>query len=153
MKRTISSYLLIALLIFLAIGAIPSGFSLVMDPSGESIGFPPELLDQLQRSPFKDFLIPGFFLITLFGIFPLLAVYGLIVRKEKKWMQKMNPYKDQHWSWTFSYYSGLLLILWINMQLFFGIEFGLLHFAYTMLGILIVFLTHLPSTRRDCSVH
>ncbi len=152
MKRTVSSYLLVVLLVFLAVGAIPAGLSLVIDPTGSSIGFPPELLDQLQGSPFKNFLVPGLFLVILLGFLPLLTSYGLITRKNTKWLKKMNSYKNRHWSWAFSYYTGLILILWINMQLFFGIEFGILHFAYTLLGVVIVFVAQLPSTQKEYTV-
>ena len=152
MKKSISSYLLIGLVFFLAIGAIWGGLSLVLDLSGVDIGFPPAMLEQLEQSPFSNFLVPGLFLFLFLGIFPMIATYGLITKRELKWAKKMNPYKNRHWSWTFSYYIGLLLILWINMQLLFGIEFGILHFVYTLLGVLIVFVAHLSSTKKIYSI-
>lgn len=148
MKKSITSYVLIGLVLFLAIGAIWGGLNLVVDPSGQGIGFPPKILEQLEQSPFPTFLIPGLFLFLFLGVFPMITTYGLITRRELKWAKKLNPYKNRHWSWTFSYHIGLLLILWINVQLFFGIEFGVLHFVYTLLGVLIVFVAHLSSTKK-----
>ncbi len=63
--------------------------------------------------------------------------------------RKDKSVQKQHWSWTFSYYLGLLLVLWINMQLFFLKEFSIFHFAYSMLGVLIIVVTHLPSRKKD----
>ena len=149
MKRTVSSIVLMVLLMFLAIGAIPSGLTLVIDPTGKRIGFPPELLEQLQGSPFPDFLIPGAFLFVFLGVVPAFTVYGLFTKKKMKSMQKLCPYKNRHWSWAFSHYLGLVLIFWINVQLLCGIGFGILHFIYTTLGVLVVLVAHLPSTLKE----
>ena len=146
MKRSISSNLLILLIFFQAISAIPSGLSLLSDPTGKGIGLP---LDVLDNTPFKNFLIPGLFLFVVLGLLPLTTLYGLLSRNKLKWAEKINWDKKFHWSYTFSYYIGFLLILWINMQLYFGITFNKLHFSYTILGILIITLSQLPGTKRD----
>ena len=149
MKRTIPTYILLFLVAFQVISAVPAGWILISDPSGEKLGLPIRLLNQ---SPFDNFLIPGLFLFFILGIVPLLILYGLIIKKELKFFQKLNIYKNYHWSWTFSYYLGLVLILWINMQLYFGVEFGLLHLIYSMLGLLIIIITHLPSTKQNYNI-
>ncbi|MFD0863801.1 hypothetical protein ACFQ1M_16415 [Sungkyunkwania multivorans] len=138
------------LLLFQAVSAIPSGAMLIYDPSGITIGFPRSILQDLQvNAPFTNFLIPGLFLMIFLGLLPLLIVYGLITKKNFKLMQTINLYKNYHWSWTFSYYLGILLVLWICMQLYFGIGFGMLHFWYALLGVLIVVATQWTSTKRD----
>ncbi len=146
MKRSISANLLILLIFLQAISAVPSGLSLIIDPSGKGIGLPPGVLE---NTPFKNFLIPGLFLFVVFGLLPLITLYGLLSRKKLNWAQKINWDKKFHWSCTFSFYIGLLLILWINMQLYFGIAFNKLHFSYTILGVLIIILSQLPDTKRD----
>ncbi len=146
MKRSVSSYLLIMLVFIQMISALPAGWSLVTDPSGVGLGIP---LDMLQQTPFSNFMWPGLFLFIFLGLFPALIFYGMVKRPIFKALEKINLYKDYHWSWTFSYYLGVILILWINMQLFFIREFFILQFVYSMLGILIIFITHLPSTKRD----
>ncbi len=146
MKRSLSTHLLMILVVIQAIGAVPSGLMLIFDPSGAKLGLP---LSMLEPSPFTDFLIPGLFLFFVLGIFPALIFYGLLKKPNLKLADRMNLYKDQHWSWTFSYYLGLSLVLWINMQLYFIKDWGMLHFVYSMLGVLIIVVTHLPSTKRD----
>ncbi len=149
MKRSISSYLLISLVFIQMISALPAGWSLVTDPTGVGLGIP---LDMLQQTPFSNFMWPGLFLFVFLGLFPALIFYGMIKRPIFKVLEKLNLYKDYHWSWTYSYYLGVILILWINMQLFFIREFFILQFVYSMLGILIIFITHLPSTKRDFKI-
>lgn len=146
MKRSISANLLILLIFLQAISAVPAGLSLIIDPSGKGIGLPPGVME---NTPLKNFLIPGLFLFVVLGLLPLITLYGLLSRKKLNWAQKINWDKKFHWSCTFSFYIGLLLILWINMQLYFGIAFNKLHFSYTILGVLIIILSHLPDTKRD----
>ncbi len=149
MKKSISTFLLIFLVCFQMISAIPSGLMMILDPSGATLGVP---LNMLEPSPFSDFLIPGLFLFSILGIFPILIVYGLLKKPNFKFANRLNLLKDHHWSWTFSYYLGLLLVLWINMQLFFIKSWDILHFVYSMLGVLIIVVTHLPSTKKDYRV-
>ena len=149
MNGTFSSYFLIGLLALLAVGAIPSGFLLIWDPTGSTIGFPPVLFQELEGSPFSDFRVPGIFLLLFLGLLPAFTVYGLLTKRKLRAIQGLNPHKNQHWSWTLSYCIGLILIFWINMQLFFGIGFHLLHFGYILLGVLIVFVTLLPNTQKQ----
>ena len=145
-KKSISSYILKFLVLFQSIGAIPAGFSMIIDPSGQQMGLPIALLEQ---SPFSNFLIPGLFLFIILGVLPALTFYGLIKKPTMKWLEKLNLYKQYHWSWTFSYYLGLILILWINMQLFFIKDWSILHFVYSMLGVLIIVVTLWPTTKKD----
>ena len=149
MKRSIPTFILLFLIVFQVISAVPAGWVLISDPSGEKSGLPIKLLDQ---SPFDNFLIPGLFLFFILGLLPLQILYGLITKKELKIFQKLNIYKNCHWSLTYSYYLGLVLILWINMQLYFKIEFGLLHLIYAILGLLIIIITHLPSTKQNYTI-
>ena len=145
MKRPATSYLLIFLVLIQIISAVPAGWMLIADPSGTNLGLPVEML---QYSPFPDFLIPGLFLFIVLGIFPIVIVYGLIKKTEFKLANKINLYQKYHWSWTFSYYLGLLLILWINMELLFIKDYSFLQVIFSMLGVIIIVITHLPVTKR-----
>ena len=58
---------------FIGLGAIGGGSMLIIDPSGNAIGLPVEML---QGSPFPDFLIPGVFLFTVIG---LGSMVGLLI--------------------------------------------------------------------------
>jgi len=149
MKKSISTYLLIILVCFQMVSAIPAGLMMILDPSGDMLGVP---LTMLEPSPFTDFLVPGLFLFLILGIFPLLIAYGLLKKPNFKWTNQLNLYKDQHWSWTFSYYLGLLLVLWVNMQLFFIKSWSILHFVYSMVAVFIIIVALLPSTKKDYRV-
>lgn len=144
MKAKLLRYVLMILISFQAISAVPAGLILIIDTTGEKLGLP---IRMLNGTPFKDFLIPGLFLLILLGLFPILIVYGLLKKPNSKLADKMNLYKNQHWAWTFSYYLGLLLVVWINMQLFFIKDWGMLHFVYSMLGVLIIVVTLLPDVK------
>jgi len=144
MKRPASKVALIILLVVLAIGAIPAGFSLIMDPTGAGIGLP---LSTLEFSPFQNFLMPGLFLFLILGLFPVLIIYGLISRKQLAWFSRFNPDKSEHWALSYSFYMGLILILWISVQLLLGVTHDILHFLYTLLGILIVILSKLTASK------
>ena len=144
MKRPISSVVLIALILFQALGAIPSGLSMILDPTGRCMGLPNYILES---SPFSNFLIPGLFLTFVLGVLPVVVLYGLITKKEIVLLEKINLYKEYHWALAYSYFLGIVLILWINMQLYFGIGFHILHFIYSLLGLLIIFFAHSPGCR------
>lgn len=144
MKGKRARNVLIILLLFLIISAGPASITLLMDVSGAKLGFPNNML---QGTPFNNFLIPGLFLLIFFTLFPLLIIFGLFKRNDLRIADRFNLYKNQHWSWTFSYYIGLLLIIWINMELLFIKEFDFMHFIYSILGVVIIIITMLPITR------
>ena len=144
MKRPISSSVLIALVLFQAFGAIPSGCSMIVDPTGKLMGLPITLLAQ---SPFSDFLIPGLFLGVVLGLFPLVIAYGLITKKEFPVLQRIYVHKKYHWALSSSYYLGIVLVLWIGAQLYFRMGFHILHFVYAILGVLIITFSRLPENK------
>jgi hypothetical protein len=136
---------LIILLGFLAIGALFGGLAFVIRPDGSIYQMPVELL---VNSPFKNFMFPGIILLTLFGIFPLLVIYGLIKKPESKFLNKLNLINDYHFSWTFAVYTGIALIIWINVQTLILNSVNILHTIYSTLGIIIICVALLPQTRK-----
>lgn len=132
------------LILFQSTGAIYGGGLLILDPSGKYLDFPPALL---QYSVFPDYLLPGLFLFLVLGIMPLLCFYGLIKRPRWRGLRFLNLYKSQHWSWTFSYYTGILLILWIDIEVMIIREVDIIHLIYSILGVTIIIITQLPSVR------
>lgn len=138
------SHALIGLQAFLAIGALAGGTMLITDPSGELIGMPSSLL---QDSFFPDYLIPGILLFCVFGILPLITASGLILKWEWDAAQRFNIFKEKHWSWTFSLYSGFELIIWIMVQVYILDSVSFIHLVYAMLGLMIQMATILPSVQ------
>ncbi|MBT8320572.1 MAG: hypothetical protein KJO90_02755 [Eudoraea sp.] len=145
MKNSVSKFLLIVTLVILALSAAPAGLSLIIDPSGDGIGLP---LSTLELSPFRNFLIPGLFLFSVFGLLPFFLIYGLIKPRQPSLFRLINPHKKEHWALVFTFYLGLVLILWISIQLMMGVTHDALHFTYTIIGILVVILANLPTTRK-----
>jgi len=67
MKKKVS-VLLGILQLFVAIGAIPAGLSMICRPDGSGLGMSTNLL---QNAPFHDFFIPGLFLFIVNGLINL----------------------------------------------------------------------------------
>ncbi len=110
---------------FVAIGAIPAGLFVIIDPSGSAIGAP---LEMLQHSPFQNFLIPGIFLFTFNGIFHAIGAWSLFTKK---------PYAGKLGLWL-----GSFLIAWIVVQVYFLHSIHYLHLLYLGIGIIETFLAH-----------
>jgi hypothetical protein len=135
-------YLLMSLMLLQAISALPSAFMLIIRPSGELLGMP---LSHLQHSPFNDFLIPGLFLFLVLGVLPLIIFIALVRPFKSRFFETLNIYRDQNWAWTFSYYTGIILVMWINLQLLMIRQWDFLHLFYSSLGLLIIVVVHYPS--------
>jgi len=138
------SIVLIFLQLFLGLGAIFGGLVFIIDPTGELIHLP---LTILERSPFHNFLIPGIILFVVLGLFPM----GIALALLKKWHwalgERLNLFKDRHWSWTFSLYSGFTIIIWIAVQVYMINAVSVIHIFYIVLGLTIQATTLLPSAQ------
>lgn len=146
--RPAALWILIALLVLLGVGAIPSGLLLVLAPDGHLMRMP---VTMLEHSPFSDFLIPGAILLTLLGIYPLVVAYALWRRPGWRWPDAINPFKESHWSWAASLAAGVILIVWIIVEMFMLREVVFLQVLYLVWGIALVLLALLPSVRRYCA--
>lgn len=128
---SVPHWLLMACLLFLGISAIGGGGQFLLDPTGDIIGMP---VDVLADSPFSDFLLPGLILFTVLGLFPLVVLYGL--------------YTQRSWAWPGVIMVGIALIVWIVVQ---GLIIGFGHWLqclYLTLGFVLILLAWIPSVRR-----
>lgn len=131
-KKPFFLIVLIVSVFFQALSGLGGGAFLIANPTGETIKMP---LSFLRDSPFTDYLIPGIILFTVLGIFPLIVTAGL-------WQRK-------YWGWVGSLLLGVALLIWIF------VEIGMigyqseppLQLIYGTLGIVILFLALLPSTK------
>lgn len=144
-KRPGAVILLYVLQLFLGVGAIGGGVSLLVDPSGELMGMP---ASGLARSPFDSFVIPGLLLLVVFGLFPLAVLYGLHKQPQWSWGYKLTPFKELHVSWSFSLYIGFGQIIWIMVQTYMWNSVSVIHVIYMSLGLLIQIVTLLPGVQR-----
>jgi hypothetical protein len=141
MKKPKLLLLLIFLVFFQAISGLAGGLGLTFSPSGKSIQMP---LSVLENTPFTNFLIPGLFLLIFLGVFPTLLSYAMVKEPNWNWANKFNVYKKYHYLWTYSLYLGLMLILWINIQMYMVGGGNILQFIYGMLGTLIIIIALSP---------
>ncbi|BCG56982.1 hypothetical protein PUR_04070 [Paenibacillus sp. URB8-2] len=131
---------------FLGLGAIVGGVMLIIDPSEGMMGMPADTV--LKRSPFSDFLFPGIILLAVFGLFPLLVLYGMVKRPRWVWADTLTPFKELHSAWTLSLYVGFGQIIWIMVETYIMNLVSLVHVFYMSLGLLIQIVTLLPSVQR-----
>ena len=111
----------IVLLIFLGIGAVYGGGTLVIDPSGELLGLPLYVLDD---TLFVDFMIPGIILLLFIGLLSL--VIAFITLK-----------KSSNYRWLIIF-QGLVLLIWLTVEILMGIFDPFFHFTYYATGVLLV---------------
>lgn len=112
-KFPFALYLLLLPLLFLGVGALYGGGMLIAKPDGALLGMQQGWLDQ---SPFHDYLIPGIVLFIFNGLFPLFTCIGLVLRPDWPWANVFNLYPNRYWAWTYSIYTGIIVIIWIIVQ-------------------------------------
>lgn len=117
---------------------------MIISPSGSLMQFPK---DTLAKSPFNNFLLPGIILFFLLGVIPLLTLYGLIKKTNWSLTEKLNLYKEQHWSWMFSIYTSVMLSIWLHIEaMFIGYDF--LQTVYGLLSVSILVSALLPAVKK-----
>ena len=94
--------------VFVAIGSIPAGLSMIFEPDGSGLGLSSGVLS---GSPFQDFFIPGLFLFFINGLLNTVSAIFSFRRKKN--------------AGIFGLSLGIFLLLWISIQVYF---IGLIHF-------------------------
>ena len=146
--RSFAVWLLIVLQFLLGLGALISGAMMIAFPDGSLFQMP---LSMLKYSPFSNFLIPGIILFTTVGVFPLAVAYSLWRKPTWRWPEALNPAKQLHWSWAASLAAGVIVLIWISVQLLMIRAVSFLHPFYYIWGLLLILLTLTPAVRRYCA--
>lgn len=107
-------WILILLLLFLAAGAFYGGIAMILHPDGQLLQATP---DMLIGSPFGNFLFPGIILLIFNGVIPLVAAIGLLFKIPAAPLPWLPWFNTQHWSWSLALASGLILTIWIAVQI------------------------------------
>ena len=145
LKRPLADSALVVLLLLLGVSALIPGAMLMLAPDGHLIQMP---MSNLQQAPFRDYFIPGLLLFLFVGVFPVAVAYGLWRTPGWQWPDLINPFKQQHWSWAGSLAAGVILIVWITVQVFLIKSIDFLHYLYWGWGAVLIVLTLIPGVRR-----
>ena len=149
-KSSPTSFLLWLLMLIVGCGSLYGGTNLILDPSGKRLQIP---LFFLTDSPFRSFLIPGLILFFVLGLFPLLSLYGLIFQPKIKALDWLNIYKQQHWGWTYALYTGIMLVIWMDVQIFWIGHSASVQSYFAFTGIIIIIVALLPGVQRKYTLN
>ena len=117
--------LLVCFLLLVLSTALLSGMAMVFEPDGDVLGFSTDLLTD---TPFSNFLIPGLLLATVFGGGYLIALLLILVESE----QALN----------FTLLMGILLILWMAVQMMLVPYYTWLQGVYLVVGFFVFLLSY-----------
>ena len=95
---------------FVGVGALVGGLGLALDPSGESLGIPLELLEE---TPFATYLVPGIILFAVNGLGSLAGAVASFARHQYAGKAAMA--------------LGAFLVAWILVQVYWMSGFHWLH--------------------------
>ena len=143
-KRPFTIYLLAILLGIQSLGGLFGGLALTLSPSGAFLHMP---VSALEGSPFPNFFIPGLILLLFLGILPGILAFAVIKQPQWNWAGYFNIYRNVHWSWTYSLYTGIMLAIWILIEIRW-ISYDILQTIYGLVGVLLIILTLLPPNMR-----
>ena len=146
--RPVPILLIIALEFILAILGFFSGISFLQDPSGGTHGMDTSIL---VTTPISDFTPVGLFFVVCYGILPSLAIYGLWKLPRWRWTDAFNKWTKKNWAWTATVLTGIILIVWIAVEVaLIGSPIGLPRFlqvAMAGIGGILIALAMLPRVR------
>lgn len=123
-------YPLLILLVLLGLGGLGGGAAMLADPTGAGMGLSLAMLENL---PIADFALPGLFLIAVMGVAPLVIGFGLLKRLP--------------WAWAAALTQGIVLILWIGLQIVLWGAPMFIQVLYIAWGAVIVGLCLAPGVR------
>ena len=112
----ITKIFLVVLLVFLSLSGL-FGISFLIDPSGELGQVPISLLDNL---PIDNFILPGLYLLIVYGIGSAVIVYGLI--------------RKLQWAPAAGLLLGLVLVGWVIGQIILWGKPAFLQYLYLVVG-------------------
>jgi len=149
LRRPVGALLIMALEIILAILGFFSGMSFLLDPSGSTHGMDTSIL---VTTPVATFTPVGAFFVCCYGILPIVTVYGLWKLPGWRWIDSVNKWTRQNWSWTATLAIGVILIVWIAVEVaLIGSPVGLPRFlqvAMALVGVVLIGLAMLSPVRK-----
>ncbi|MDD5088794.1 MAG: hypothetical protein PHI18_08355 [bacterium] len=144
-QRPLALWILIVLIAFNSLSGLWGGIAFLIDPTGGLMNFPQETCD---RFPLPNFLIPGIFLLLVYGIGGAVTILGLLRLPDRHLSVKSGWWRSRHWSWFFSLALGIILIVWIVAQIMIIGGPMPIQIVYGTIGIYISGCALLPRVRR-----
>ena len=111
----------LVLLLFLGITALGGALGMILNPDGQGMGMPPEMLD---HTPFDSFLIPALILGTFNGLLSL--VFAVLIIRH-------NPLE----SW-FVLFQGATLFIWLTAEVLMDLFYAALTLPYYLVAVLLI---------------
>ena len=146
--RPVPVLLIIGLEFILAILGFFSGISFLQDPSGGTHGMDTSIL---VTTPISDFTPVGIFFVACYGVLPVLSIYGLWKLPRWRWTDAFNKWTRENWAWTATVVIGVILIVWIAVEVaLIGSPIGLPRFlqvTMALLGVVFIVIATLPRVR------
>lgn len=131
-------------LIFLGVNGFIGGYLMLSDPYGAPMGMP---VSVLQSTLFHNFIIPGIFLIVVWGAGSFIVLLGLWLHPQKPAFDLVTRWTREHWAWTLCVGLGMGLLIWLTYQVFTLPEIAPVQFILYALAILAVAIPLLPGMR------
>ena len=144
-KVPYETYLLAGLLLFLSLCGLYGGLCFIIDSSGRLLNL--NSANYFNRAN-DDFLIPGFVLLIVFGIIPLLLIFPLLRKPHVKWANFLNIYARRYWAWTYTLFLGIFLVIWIDVQIWLMGYYSFYQILWSLYGLIIIFVCLLPAQVR-----
>jgi hypothetical protein len=144
MQRPFMLWPLIIVLISYALGGFSGGIPMLADPAN---GGYLQFADLLPLLPVTNLIMPGLFLFTVMGLFPLFLVYALIARPEWTWLDRFFQWSKHHWAWTGTLILVAIIAIWLAFEAWLIGWFPITTLT-AIQGLLILLLAMVPSVRK-----
>lgn len=147
-RRPLSVIVLLAGLVILGLAGIGGGVGFLLDPTG---GIWQVSTGMLSGLPVHNFILPGLFLLIVMGIVPLFIAYGLWRRPVWRRTRLLRRWAPRPASvWTGAVAISIILLMWLGLEfvLFGDVAIIPIYIAMLILGIVMLGLTFVPSTRQ-----
>jgi hypothetical protein len=130
-------------LLFVGTSAFVGGYLMLRDPYGAPMGMPVSLLE---RTPFQNFLAPGFLLLVIWAA-SFLVLVGLWMRPQWGWLVWLTEWSHEHWAWALSITLGLALVIWLLVQVATLPAVAPIQYVMFVLAALLVLVPFAPAMR------